>query len=301
MAKRQPTFIGIGVQKSASTWVHRILLDHPQAYVSDPKELDFFTYYYDRGYQWYARYFEPASNRLAIGEISPSYFHNPLAATRAYRYNSDFQVIVTLRDPVERAYSNHLHEVSTGHYKSADMSFEAGLENNPMYIEQSRYAKHLKPWFDQFSRDKILVLLQEEVEDKPHDMAKCVYDFLTINNAHVSDFTKRRVNESQQSKCALIDLMLKRLSLAGHHIGMGKVIEKIKKNPLISAARQANVRSLRQVVPPMKTTTRRYLQTLLADEVRDTAALLGRESLPWATWQALQEKALSNESLQRLG
>lgn len=45
-------FIGIGVQKSATTWVYRVLEDHPNVQVSFPKELDFFsrTQNFDRGF-----------------------------------------------------------------------------------------------------------------------------------------------------------------------------------------------------------------------------------------------------------
>ena len=107
----KPNFIGIGAQKCASTWVYKVLQDHPQAYVSEPKELNFFSYYYNHGFQWYERFFENTRDRIAVGEISPSYFNASAAPYRVCQYNSNMRVIVTLRDPVERAYSHHLWEV----------------------------------------------------------------------------------------------------------------------------------------------------------------------------------------------
>ena len=58
-----PTMIGIGAQKCASSWVHAALGVHPQIGVSEPKEVDFFSYYYDRGYQWYETHFAHAVAR----------------------------------------------------------------------------------------------------------------------------------------------------------------------------------------------------------------------------------------------
>ena len=55
--------IGIGAQKCASSWVHAALGVHPQIGVSEPKEVDFFSYYYDRGYQWYETHFAHAVAR----------------------------------------------------------------------------------------------------------------------------------------------------------------------------------------------------------------------------------------------
>src|SRR5687767_9096163 len=138
-----PTFIGLGGQKCASTWLHVVFRDHADAYVSTPKELDFFSSFYDRGFQWYEAHFAAAEGRRAIGEISPSYLPDHDAPARAHAYNANLRIIVALRDPVERAYSNHLHDIRLGHYSGRDLSFETGLANNPMYLEQSRYALHL--------------------------------------------------------------------------------------------------------------------------------------------------------------
>ena len=54
----KPSYIGIGAQKCASTWLHRILAEHPDVSVPEVKELDFFSYRYDHGYQWYERCFQ---------------------------------------------------------------------------------------------------------------------------------------------------------------------------------------------------------------------------------------------------
>ena len=60
---------------------------HPQVCVPAVKEVDFFSYRYDRGYQWYERCFadRPCRRRVARGEISPSYFCEPAVPARVAR------------------------------------------------------------------------------------------------------------------------------------------------------------------------------------------------------------------------
>ena len=174
----KPTFIGLGGQKCASSWLYTVFNDHPDAFVSTPKELNYFSAVYDRGHQWYESHFTAGAGRAAVGEISPSYLPDRDAPARAHAYNPDFRILVALRDPVERAYSNHLHNIRLGYYQGADLSFEAGLANNPMYVEQSRYAKHLRAWLEHFPPEQMLIVLQEEIAADPQAQARRVYEFL---------------------------------------------------------------------------------------------------------------------------
>ena len=152
----KPTFLGIGAQKCASSWIRNVLHDHPEVFVSHPREVDFFSYHYNRGYTWYERHFDHAGTAKAIGEISPSYFCDPLAPAWVREYKRDVKLILTLRDPIARAFSNHLHEIRMGHFRGADLRFEAGLESNPMYLFQSRYGTHLANWLREFPKDRVL-------------------------------------------------------------------------------------------------------------------------------------------------
>src|SRR5262249_23883612 len=132
----KPSFLGLGAQKCASTWLHRIVAEHPQVAMPTVKELDFFSNHYDRGYRWYESQFPAVDGDMRTGEVSPSYFHDIRVPARVRAYAPEMKLIVTLRDPVERALSNHRHEVRAGHIDGADLSFEAALESNPMYVEQ---------------------------------------------------------------------------------------------------------------------------------------------------------------------
>ena len=49
-----PTFLGIGVQRGGSTWLHTLLTSHPDVYLpTRRKEVRFFDRDYERGLKWY--------------------------------------------------------------------------------------------------------------------------------------------------------------------------------------------------------------------------------------------------------
>lgn len=283
----KPTFIGLGAQKCASTWVYRVLADHPEAGVTTPKELDFFSYYYGRGYYWYERFFNGMSSEIkASGDNSPSYLPHPLAPERARLYNPDFKVIVALRDPVERAYSNHLHMVMLGYLTGSDLSFEHGLANNLMYVEQSRYAKHLSNWLNHFPRSAVHVVLQEEVHANGALEAARLYRHLGIDDTFLPGSATGRFNESRTPASSPVRKALKCGADAARKIGIGSLIDSINELQAVRRLKRSGTHDLREIVPPMLPDTRARLTEALMPEMEDLRKLLGRNELPWKSWQA---------------
>jgi hypothetical protein len=292
-----PTFIGLGGQKCASTWLHAVLRDHPDAFVCVPKELDFFSSFYDRGFQWYEAHFAGASGRRAIGEISPSYLPDHDAPARAQAYNPNFRIVVALRDPVERAYSNHLHEVRLGHYSSTDLSFEAGLANNPTYVEQSRFAIHLARWLEYFPLSQMLVLFQEEIQSNPSREARRLYTHLGIDPEFVSPSAEGRSNETYLARSRGEEELVRGVGKAVRKYGFGWLDRLLRRAGVISALHRRNRLDIRTVVPPMTSETRERLQLTFGPETIQLAAMFGRDSLPWETWR----RATGGQSGIRIG
>lgn len=283
MKSNNVTFLGIGAQKCASTWVYKILQEHPDVFVSDPKELDFFSHNYNCGFQWYLKYFNEGIDKKIFGEISPSYFYDRSAPKRVFDYNPEMKIIITLRDPIDRAYSNHLHEIRIGHYTGDDLSFEAGLENNPMYVYQSLYATHLKSWLEYFGKDQLLILIQEEIGNAPLESVIKTYDFLNIDKAYKPDFLERRSNVSYSEKLKGIDKSLKTLGGIGRKLGLGFAINNIREHAFIRNLRALNKKHLSEDVPPMDQQTRIKLEKLFVNEIDELKILIGRDDVPWKT------------------
>lgn len=280
-----PTFIGIGAQKAATTWLHDVLSAHPEVFVSEPKEIDFFTHYYNRGYEWYERHFEAAS-APARGETSPSYLYDPAAPARVRAYRPGMRLIAVLRDPVARAFSNHLHEVRKGHITST-VEFEAAEPRNPMYLEQGRYAEHLSRWLEVFDREALLVLFAEEIAERPDAALDATYAHLGVAaGVRPPRFDERR----HESVAPRLEGLQRVLRLGGDRlrtVGLGEALERVKRSGPVKAALALNRRDLRGEIPPMRPETRARLQAHFAEDTLRLAAMLGRESLPWPTWRAV--------------
>lgn len=282
MTRQKATVIGIGAQKCASTWLYGVLAQCPDVHLSDEKEVDFFSYYFDRGYEWYEQKLTSSEQFHHRGEISPSYFAHPEAAKRAAAYNPDLKILVTLRDPVARAYSNHLHEVRKGHISGSNLVFENALDNNPFYLEQGNYARHLSAWRDAFPDNQIVVLFQEDISKDRAASAFQVTQALGLPS--IEAFIDQRNNESVRYQNAALGSALWRVGHAARRAGFGQVIEKIKTAPGIRQIHKANREVLRDTVDPISSETELRLTEYFAKEVQALEKILGR-SVPWSRFQ----------------
>lgn len=276
-------FIGIGGQKCASTWIYDILLGHPDVCLSDEKEIDFFSNYWDRGFAWYASYFDEGRARKArvVGEVSPSYLSDSDAPERAAKYNKDMKIILTLRDPVDRAYSNHKHNIRQGFVLDNDLAFEVAMSRNPTYVEHGFYGKSLRAWMSCFPRNQILVIFFEDIVSRPFEVAKELYSFLGIAVDYQSAFLNKKSNES----------------VAVANVGVAKKIDRIR-NLVRSSSfswlwdilcavgvrslyRAINMREVESAIPKMLPETRCRLRELYREDIAMVEALTGRSLNEW--------------------
>lgn len=280
------SFIGIGAQKCATTWLYGVLQLCPDVRVSHQKEVDFFSAYFDRGYEWYARQIAqgPARQR---GEISPSYFIHPDAAARAHAYNPDLQILVILRDPVRRAWSNHLHEVRKGHVTGRNLGFEAALENNPLYRDQGRYATHLARWFDVFPAGQIHVVFQEDIHADSRAVANRVAVALGLPPPEQG--VHHRANESVRYRNPAVGDLLSKAGTAARRRGFAPMVDWIKASPVIRQIHQANRQDVSDLVAPMTPATEAALTAFYAPEVAALETMIGR-TVPWPRFTAIRGK-----------
>jgi hypothetical protein len=281
LLRARPTYVGIGAQKCASTWLHRILSEHPEIAVPSVKEVDFFSYCYDHGYQWYERRFAAGGAARVRGEISPSYFCEPAVPERISRYMPEAKILLSLRDPVERALSNHRHEVREGHFTGEDLSFEAGLQNNPMYVEQGLYATHLKNWLQYFPRDRILVVLMEDVEADPRAVCRLVYEFLGVDPTFVPAGLEQRYNRSFATRSASLSRLKDAVYGMTRLPGMGWLWQAAAGAGLRSMYRGLNNVPSSDVIPQPQARTLAQLRQRFEPEVRELETMIGRSLQTW--------------------
>ena len=207
-----PDFLVIGGQRCGTTSLFKTLRAHPA--VLAPvlhKGVHYFDTSYSRGMGWYRGHFplEATARRIEgrtgvrplAFESSPYYMFHPLAAERIARDLPGVKVLVLLRDPVERAYSAHAHELARG-FETEDFATALELEESRLsgevermladpryrshshqhhaYVQRGRYVEHLDRLAGIFGRDRVHVVDSHRFFTEPEPVYDGVLTFLGL-------------------------------------------------------------------------------------------------------------------------
>jgi hypothetical protein len=174
-----PNFVHLGPGKSGSTWLHEVLSLHPQVYLTAAKDLYFFSRYFERGPRWYAEQFaDCATDRPIIGEVCPDYLSDPAVPQRIHVVLGDgVRLMVTLRDPVDRAFSSYLYLAKHG---LAGETFRDTWKANPELIAEGCYADQLRRFAAHSGRQSLYVSLFDDLQANPQGFFDATTDWLGI-------------------------------------------------------------------------------------------------------------------------
>jgi Sulfotransferase domain len=108
-------FVGVGAQRSGTSWLYACLYEHP-GICAPIKELHFFSRErnYERGLDWYLGHFDRCPPGAVRGEFSTSYLYAPEAAGRIRAAFPEVRIMMSLRNPVARAYSQYRNAIVAG-------------------------------------------------------------------------------------------------------------------------------------------------------------------------------------------
>jgi hypothetical protein len=188
-----PDFIGIGAQRSGTSWVYNCLLDHPEVFLPQ-KEVHFFDNKYDQGVDWYTGLFAAKGDKSVCGEFTPDYMFHPECLQRIKDYKPDVKLIIVLREPLQRALSAYNLYRSHGRYNQQD--FNNAVAEDPFLIKQSKYFHQLKNVFSLFPEEQVFVSIYDDIENDPESFIQSLYDFLGIDTRFVPDELHRKRNTS---------------------------------------------------------------------------------------------------------
>ena len=174
---RLPNFIYLGPDKAGSSWLHEVLLAHPEIFMTPAKDLYFFDRYYDKGVGWYAAHFQRAGREAVVGEICQDYLFHPQAATRIAATLDSPRFMVTLRDPVHRAFSSYLYMLKMGEEPG---TFSEALDSRPELLDHGRYGAGLDRFADQFGAGRIHVSLFDDLQESPQRFVDRTLEFLGV-------------------------------------------------------------------------------------------------------------------------
>jgi len=299
-----PTFLVAGAAKAGTTSLHDLLGQHPDVFVSPFKEPHFFAFQGRRPTmmlpsgrpaginklaitdpQAYRALFAGAGDAKAVGESSASSLYVEAAAGRIAAWNPDMKIVVSLREPVSRAYSSFNHARRYGIEDCTRLTDGFALEEGRIardypfllrYRAMGLYAGQIERLYRHFPAENVLVVLFEDLRDRPHDTLARIFGFLGVdpgaeidvgvhsNAGHVPDPNNRLhrlINDD------------------------GSVVKRVGRAVLPFQVRRRLLGSVRKqlfVAPPkLDPAERRALYAHFADDVVRLERLIGRDLSAW--------------------
>ena len=218
-----PDFFIIGVVRSGTTSLYHYLGQHPSIKNAAYDELGYFDDNYHLGVNWYRSLFPTKNTNKKIQnkhgkfltfDDTPFYVYNPLVIKRILSDFPNSKIIVCLRNPIDRAYSNYnllinpkytfeetiqleMNEIKNLQSELKDDSFLVDTFYEKI-LARGFYAKQLQLWYNVFPKDNILVISSEELASNTNNVLVEIFDFLNISNVEIKDLTKQNVRKFPQ-------------------------------------------------------------------------------------------------------
>ena len=221
-----PTFLVLGAGKSGTTSLWRYLNQHPDVFLPDVKEPNFFAlmgetipdpaddpedmhHYLHAVTTWadYRMLFDGAGDATARGEVSPMYLYHPKAAECIRRFCPHAKLIAVLRHPADRLFSRWQHLLADGRPPSEDITDAFDRDSiwwrrNDL-VPEGMYGRHLQRYFARFPREQIRVVLFEDFVADPDAVMRSLFRFLGVDPAVPLD-TRTRHNTSARVESPLL-------------------------------------------------------------------------------------------------
>jgi hypothetical protein len=181
-----PDFVIIGPGRSGTTFLYRLLSQHPLVEPAAKKEIHFFDLLFEEGAKWYRRWF-PAprlkdGRKTITGEATPAYIFHPDVPERMAKVIPRARLIALLRNPVDKIYSAYQRQVSKGREsRTFEEVIEADLDDGSVgLLLTGIYVDHLVRWSEFLSEEQLLVLKSEDLFERPRQTLKVVLEFLGL-------------------------------------------------------------------------------------------------------------------------
>jgi hypothetical protein len=294
-----PNFFVIGVAKSGSTSFYHYLAQHPDVFMSTPKEPRTFAYLADPRHfagpgderVWdrsvtsldeYRKLFAATGDASAVGEASVIYLPHRRTAETIARHVPEARIIALLRNPVERAHSAFLYHRRDAWEPSA--TFEEGLAAEAgriaagwqygwHYRDQGFYDRNLSPYYEHFRAERIRVYVTEDLARDPYAVLADAFRFLGVDDAFRPD-VRRRHNRSGVPRSRTAQRVLMRPHPVKEAIK--KVVPEEWGHRMIERLLPANLER-----PSIRPETRAEMMAAYADDIAQLEQRIGRDLSHW--------------------
>lgn len=279
-------FIGIGGQRCGSTWISWCLRDHPDICFAKDKEAYFFgkEYNYSRGIDVYKEQFTYCRGEKIKGEFTTDYYLDSDIAAQIKALFPDVKILVSLRNPADRAFSHYLYRKRKS---GSPRSFREVLEEDRKgIIENGYYYKYLKPFLDQFQKERILIVIHDEHEKDPQAFISQFYRFLGVWDDFVPPELYGDINRSKNLTFWFPPfewLIARRNDIKHYRFGFWLIqfLKRVGVGRLIVKLRNANHRDDREEIEFLLPEERAKLMERYKEDINSLEEYLGRSLSLW--------------------
>ncbi|NNC82804.1 MAG: sulfotransferase [Flavobacteriales bacterium] len=297
---RQP-FLFVGAAKAGTTSIYHYLKQHPELHI--PKKETFYflrDIYTDNALEYpyqrspedvildsasYERLYENTGGKVT-GEVGTGYlYHHEQSIPRIKEvFGEEVNILIILRDPVERAYSSYNHFVKDMH---EPLTFRQALEEESSRAQQGWdfmwhhralgcYAQQVRAFLQAF--DKVKVLRYDDLKNAPAETMREIFRFIGVDPS-LEVTTEKQFNPSGTPRSAFLqkllihDNPLKRLIRPL----VRSLMSKERRENIRKELKSMNLRDYEQMDPELRTELRSYY----AQDIRELEALTGLDLSDW--------------------
>jgi hypothetical protein len=225
-----PNFFVVGTPKAGTTSLYNYLDQHPSIYMSPVKEPAFFApdlvelkqrlgiadpddpelrAYLDgpmterrsgvvSEWEQYLKLFKNVTRETAVGEVSGNYLGSTRAPASICERLPHARIVMILRDPVERLFSQHAEAVANGQARRDFLAWveeqqarEAGWQPPMGAVWNGFYARHLARYRACFPARQLQILRYEDYAAAPLKVLRTLFTFLDVDPDFPVDVSRR--------------------------------------------------------------------------------------------------------------
>ena len=292
----KPNLFIIGAMKSGTTSLHRYLGAHPDVFMCEPKEPNYFVeeLNWGRGLDWYLQLFHHAGNAAIAGESSTEYAKLPTytgVAKRIHAFNSEARLIYVMRDPLDRIVSHYWHNVQDLRDEAERRDMLAAVRGDSRYLAYSDYAMQLEPYLDLFGRERIALLTFEQLTADPEGTVAGLCTWLGLEGSIPQDAFSLRWNARPAEARSVrgIGLLNRIRHTSWWRSVQHRVPQRLQDIGVHLAERRIPVSADEEAA------TMEYLRPILQGRVEALSRLVGREFPEWQTVKGEERRVKGEE------
>ncbi|MZR64169.1 sulfotransferase domain-containing protein [Alcanivorax sp. DP30] len=282
--KDKPDFICLGAPRAGTTWLFEWLNQHPDVFIPE-KEIHFYIktqgrdFYEEKGISWYQKLFENAKASQAAGDIAAGYLRSENARDRIKLTAPNAKLIVMIRNPVERIWSDYQYRLGN---RSFDGSFDEFLKNKKgiRALKDGCYAEQIKLWMSVFKKERFHFVVLDDVElDRQYEISKIcrfigVGDFVPVDSA-------RRVNEAKRVRSRWLAVIYHKAAQFAAKYDLNFLRNLFRKLGLKYFYDIVNKAQARKA--EMTNAQRDFLNNYYRNDIEELEILLGRDLSRWCS------------------